>query len=262
VKLGTDIRIVWIASTPRCGSMWVFNVAREIARAASLQVLPAAVPQTNKAMVAAANEGLLDPAPERVRVVKVHANMRPDIPNSRFILPRRDVRDAMISFMRFMRCDFEAGLDFVQSAIASERHYDSFPPERALFVDYADIITRPAAVVDTIATFLEAPVEPEATEAIASDLDKENVACTIQRTEQDLIRRSREGSSISADEVVVLGPQEVRAFDTATGFQSGHVSDYQEGDWRHILTAERRSRLEAVIEAARQPPARRQAETV
>jgi hypothetical protein len=162
--------------------------------------------------------------------------------------------------MRFMRCDFEAGLAFARNAIASKRHYDGFPPERALFVDYADIVTRPAAVVDTIAAFLEAPVGREAIIAIASDLGKENVAHSIQQTERDLIQRSRNGSAISADEVVVLGPQDVRAFDTATGFQSGHVSDYREGDWKRILTAAQRSRLEALIEASDHSPVRREVE--
>lgn len=250
MKLGTDIRTVWIASTPRCGSMWAFNVTREIARAVGLQALPAAVPQSTEAMIAAANEGVADPAPERVRVVKVHAAVRPDMPHSRFILPRRDVRDAMISYMRFMRCGFEDGLEFVRSALATERHYSRFPRDRALVVDYADVVARPAAVVDAIAQFLHAPLAPDARDAIVAGFDKESVAGTIRRTEQDLMRRSRDGGKVSADEVVVLGPDRVRAFDTATGFQSGHVSDYREGDWRRLLNAEQQSRLQALCSAA------------
>lgn len=262
VRLGTDIKAVWIASPPRCGSMWVFNVAREIVRAAGLEVLPAAVPQTNEAMIAAAAEGMRDPAPDRVRVVKVHAHVHADIPSSRFILPRRDVRDAMVSFMRFMNCDFEAGLEFVRNAMAFERRYDGFPPERTLFVNYTDIVSHPVAVVRTVAAFLETPVAPEKAVAIACSLDKESVARTIRRTEEDLVRRSRDGSAISADEVVVLGPQDVRAFDTATGFQSGHVSDYREGDWKHLLTAQQRARLAALIAASEGAPAQYEAETV
>ncbi len=260
MKLGRNIKAVWIASPPRCGSMWVFNVTRQIARATGLDVLPGAVPQANEAMVAAAAEGIRDPAPDRVRVVKVHSNVCPDMPSSRFILPRRDVRDAIVSFMRFMRCDFEAGMEFARNAIASERHYDGFPPGRALSVDYADIVAHPAAIVDAIAEFLGAPLEPDMSDAIAGNLDKENVARTIQQTEQSLIRRSRAGGTISADELVVLGPQDVRAFDTATGFQSGHVSNYREGDWRHLLTPTQRSRLEALIETADHSSARREVE--
>jgi hypothetical protein len=47
--------------------------------------------------------------------------------------------------------------------------------------------------------------------------------------------------------VVVLGRDNVRAFDPETGFQSGHVSNYQEGDWKRILTTEQKSRLEELI---------------
>ena len=240
--------------------MWVFNVTRQIVRAAGLEVLPATVPQTNEDMVAAAMEGVVDPVTDRVRVVKVHNNVRPEIPNSRFILPRRDVRDAMVSFMRFMRCDFEAGLEFARNAMASARHYDSFPPDRALFIDYADIVSRAASVVDTIGEFLEAPLDPETSDAIAGALDKKNVAHTIRETEQDLIRRSRAGGTISSGELVVLGPQDVRAFDTATGFQTGHVSDYREGDWKRILTAHQRARLAALMAACDHSPAWRELE--
>jgi hypothetical protein len=50
--------------------------------------------------------------------------------------------------------------------------------------------------------------------------------------------------------MVILGPQNVRAFDTDTGFQSGHVSNYREGDWKRILSAKQKFRLEALIAAA------------
>ncbi|MEJ2623258.1 MAG: hypothetical protein P8Z80_01535 [Pseudolabrys sp.] len=201
-------------------------MTREIARAAGLQALPETVPQSTEYMIAAGTEGLAETAPERVRVVKVHANMR------------------------FMRCGFEDGLVFVQSALASARHYHRSPPKQALTVDYTNIVARPAAVVDAIAQFLQAPLAPAARDTIVAGLDKKSVADNIRRTEQDLMRRSREGSPISADEVVVLGPQQLRAFDTATGFQSGHVSDYRAGDWLRLLNAEQQSRLEALCAAA------------
>jgi hypothetical protein len=55
-------------------------------------------------MLAAYEEGVRDPAIDRVRVLKVHSALRSDLAASRFILPRRDIRDSVVSFMRFNRC--------------------------------------------------------------------------------------------------------------------------------------------------------------
>jgi Sulfotransferase domain len=254
MMLGTDVKFVWVASVPRCASMWLFNVTRQIARAAGFRVLPTPVPQSDKAMFAAAEEGLRDHSSDRLWVLKVHSRVRSDRPRSRFILPRRDIRDVVVSYMRFMRCDFEFFLPYVAPAIALQRHFASFPPDRALFLDYADIVARPAAVAHAVAEFLGAPVEQESTDAIASELSKENVAQLIAAREQDLQYRDRAGLPIAPGEVVVLGPRNMRAFDTETGFQSGHVSNYRDGDWKNILTAAQQTRLAAAIEAASRDP--------
>jgi hypothetical protein len=250
MKLGTGIKVIWIAGAPRCGSMWTFNVTRQIVRAAGLQALPSLVPQTKSAMMAAGQEGFRDPATDRVRVLKVHAVLRSDIPFSRYIVPRRDVRDRVVSFMRFMRCDFEGAMKFAERAILMDRHYGAFSRDRALIIDYSEIIARPGEVAYAVAAFLEAPVERQVTNAIAQGLEKEKVARLIQDKERDLAARSRQGRPIAAAEMVILGPQNVRAFDTDTGFQSGHVSNYREGDWKRILSARQKSRLEALIAAA------------
>jgi hypothetical protein len=247
INLGTDIKAVWIASVPRCGSMWVFNVTRRIARDAGLEVLPTPVPQTDKAMLAAYEEGVRDPAIDRVRVLKVHSALRSDLAASRFILPRRDIRDSVVSFMRFNRCDFEQAMKFVPLAIELQRHFDSFPRDGALMIDYPDIIARPAYIAHAIARFLELPLARQTTRAIAGDLSKEKVAALIARKEREVICRLREGCDVPTAELVVLGPQNWRVFDTDTGFQSGHTSDYQEGGWKSILTEEQKSRLETVI---------------
>src|ERR1043166_548248 len=104
MKLGKEIKVIWVVSAPRCGSMWVFNVTRQIVRAAEFEVLPSLGTQSDEAMLAAARDGGCDPATDRVRVLKLHGTC-PDFPYVRFIVPRRDIRDSVVSFMRFMRCD-------------------------------------------------------------------------------------------------------------------------------------------------------------
>jgi hypothetical protein len=138
-------------------------------------------------------------------------------------------------------------IKFARSALEYHRHYDEWPSDRALIIDYPDIVARPIDIVHRISAFLEVPVDRKTTNAIVCGLSKEKVAHLIERKEQDIFRRAREGGTITAEEVVVLGPQNIRVFDTATGFQSGHVSNYRQGDWMHILTVEQKYRLEVLV---------------
>jgi hypothetical protein len=205
-------------------------------------------------MVQLGLEGLGDPAIDRVRVLKVHSQLPPDLPHSCFIVPSRDARDGLMSYMRFMRCGFDEALDYVRGAVETARHYAAFPRERTLFIAYEDIVVRPAAVVRTIARFLSAKVEDRALFGIVRSYSRENVGRMIAKKERELARRSRDGEAIRSDELVVLGSQRIRMFDTATGFQSGHVSRSREGDWQKFFTPHQRARLEAhLADLARVP---------
>ena len=99
-KLGTDIKAVWIASVPRTGSMWTFNITRELVRAAGFGVVPDLVPNNDEEMVRIGGERVDAPASREVAVLKIHVRMRPDTPLSLFIVPRRDLRDSRVSSPR------------------------------------------------------------------------------------------------------------------------------------------------------------------
>jgi hypothetical protein len=65
--------------------------------------------------------------------------------------------------MRFMRCDFETAIKFTRSSLELGRHYEKSPRDRAVMIDYPDIIARPTDVVHTISAFLEVPVDRQTT---------------------------------------------------------------------------------------------------
>jgi hypothetical protein len=79
-------------------------------------------------------------------------------------------------------------------------------------------------------------------------LSKDNVRRRIASVEQALVARSQAGERIDENDVVRMKGNRGRAYDHQTGFQSGHVSDYQEGDWQKILTPEQQRRLDELIE--------------
>jgi hypothetical protein len=103
-------KIVWIASMPRSASMWAFNITHSLLAEAGLNVLPCTVPKSDQEMVAEAPNGLRDESPNNVWCLKVRSGLQNATPANRFISTFGDPRDAIVSFMRFMRQDFGRAL--------------------------------------------------------------------------------------------------------------------------------------------------------
>lgn len=238
-----EYKIVWIASYPRSGSMWAFNVTRAMLEHYGRSIAPEEVPQSDKAMFAHADRAIEDRDPNRVWVLKVHSKIAPNAPGSGFIHTRRDPRDALISFMRFMDFDFDTALEHIAVWIDILDHYRGFPDSRCLGISYTDIVHSPRNVVESIGRFLGLEPDDEHLDELVTRFSKERVRRLIAGKESELNDRVRAGTSISSAEIVTRGDEVVRVFDTGTGFQSGHVSDYQEGGWRGILTDEQKLKI-------------------
>lgn len=240
-------KMVWIASMPRSGSMWTYNVVRSVLRRSGRKVFPKEVPHSHNEVMAIAEQGLQDKDPINVWTLKVHGVVKPDVPRSRFITINRDPRDALISFKRFMGCEFERALESMMRSTQICDYYGSFPSELCLQLDYRDIVKSPRDVVQRIAGHIGCPVTSETASEIVNEFSKANVKQRIRDTEASLERRAAAGDPITSEEIVSVGPQNHRVFDLATGFQSGHVSDYQEGDWKDSLTLAEQERMHAVL---------------
>lgn len=241
-----EVKAIWVASVPRTGSMWTFNIARELVRAAGETLVPEVVPRDDEKMIEIGSAHI-ETQSEGLAVLKVHVRLHPDVPRSRFIVPQRDVRDALMSFMRFTHADFERGLEFVRGAVLIDRHYRHFPREKLLLLDYTRIVGTPLAVAAEIAVFMGLKVDSAQLEKIVATYDKASVRKRIAAREAEIIDRRDAGLSVSEDDWVPSNDGALRAFDPATGFQSGHVSDYVEGGWREILTEAQKRAVEALM---------------
>jgi hypothetical protein len=238
------MKVIWIASMPRSGSMWTYNVTRAVLEKAGCSVEPSHVPDTVAKKYELAKIALRDPNSNRLWVLKVHSLLSADFPNCRFITTHRDPRDALVSFMNFMRCDFDHALRAMVSSAATCDYYRAFPPEIVLHLDYPEIAGDPGSVIRKIALFLEKDLSAEEVDGIVSLFSKSQVAKRIANTEADIRRRTAEGLPVQQSEIRKIGPGNVRTFDRETGFQSGHVSDYQDGEWRKVLIEEQINRLQ------------------
>ena len=239
-------KVAWIVSLPRSGSMWTFNLTRQLASTAGFDVQPKEIPQSDQQMMAGYVHGAKDDGDAgRLWVLKSHRLPALTDPRVVYINPRRDVRDALISFMRFMHYDFESALGMARAAANFEQRINSQPNERTLILDYRQIVRRPETVAREIADFLGLSIPDNTVSEVVASLSKEKVAARIKSVETSIRHREEAGQPVRDTELVrdVSSGWE-RAFDIETGFQSGHVSDYRDGDWRHILTPEQQAVLD------------------
>ena len=226
-----DFRICWIVSRPRVGSMWTYNVARALIADAGLRPLPAEALHVKDEVFAEGSAALADGEPSHRRVLKTHVGIDAMTPHSLFLVPDRDPRDALVSLMRF------TGMDFGEALAAQEifaelldRYATQMPPGRMLRLAYRTINERPAEAVAQIAGFLDHRLAPRRDRQIADSLAKERVPEIVSRA--------------TMTKLVAVPGQPPRTYDLATGFQTGHVSQYRDGDWRHVLTSEQIAAVE------------------
>lgn len=239
-----DHKIVWIASMPRSGSMWVFNLTRAMLEASGRSIRPTRISQRDRDMFGDADRALEDSDPNTVWVLKVHSTIARNAPKSRFIYSFRDPRDALISFMRFMDFDFDTAVRHIPTWIGITDHFANFPDSVCCSIDYADIVDDPIRVASVIARFLGLSVSAATLDTLVKRFSRENVQTLISRTEAELRRRASAGETLARDDVVLKDGKVVRVFDTSTGFQTGHITGYRDGDWRSILDDEQKRHLE------------------
>ncbi|MFO1069959.1 MAG: sulfotransferase domain-containing protein [Geminicoccaceae bacterium] len=219
-----EAKIVWVAGMARSGSMWTYNIVRELVALDGNRVFPAQVPKLETEVAAAAGAALRDADPRHVWVLKTHHPVA-DSPRALFVAPRRDLRDAMVSVMRFMRLDPGIALRAAEVSARLTDHYrETVPDARRLDLDYRETTAEPTPALLRIAAFLGIAVDADTAallvaryskEAVRARLDRLQLAATVQMV------GNADGSS--------------RLFDPATGFQGGHVSDYRDGDWQRVL---------------------------
>lgn len=239
-------KTVWISTPPRTGSTWLFNVTREILRRAGRVVLPQRVPQEREDMFELARrEAWTDTDPARIWVLKVHGTLfRPDLPRSKIITSLRDPRDVLVSFRRFMNTSFEHALRISEEIRKYPEAYRDFPPGMVMSVDYEDIKTHPRRLLREIGEFLGVGLAVGAEADIVAAYSRQRVRQMTEQTTADVMIRLRENAVVARDEVVLRdGAQVERVYDPATAFQTGHVSDYRDGDWRRLLTDEEKRQI-------------------
>ena len=245
--IGLPYKIVWIASMPRSGSMWTFNIARRLLREAGFTVFPKTVPKTDEEMVAEARKGMRDGSAENVWCLKIHSGLSNTSASNRFISTFRDPRDALVSLMRFMRVDFEHALAACITWTQLCDHYRAFPPELSLPLAYDSITTRPMEVAAEIDAFLGLNLPAEKLASAVAEFERDKVRRQIDAVVAEIVRGHVADNIDITEALIVNADGTMRFCDPKTGFQSGHISDYRDGDWRITLMPDQKQRLDLAI---------------
>jgi len=240
-------KIVWVASMPRSGSMWAFNVARSLLRDAGLTVFPRDNrPRSDTQTVAEAQAALKDDSSSHIWCLKIHSRMTPAHANG-FISTFRDPRDAIISYMRFVRCDFDRALSAAKVWTRLCDHYRGMSTEFSLCLDYDAIIREPINVASQIQAFLGLDSDADAIAKIVAKFAPESIRRRMEAVRNEIEHQRRVGKIDIADRVTINADGTQRIVDLETGFQSDHVSDYRPGGWRDVLTRDQKQCLDQAI---------------
>lgn len=240
------INTIWVSTAPRTGSMWLFNVVREIFRIIGKQVKPEDIPQCDGDMFKqAARFASVSQDPSQVWVLKVHTILKPDLPRSKVITIHRDLRDVLVSFKEFMKTSFDDSLQCARLLVNFTETYKDYDPGYLKLVAYSDIETRPVELILEIAKFCGVQINEMIAKDIALKYSREKVKSIIEKSNKSLAQKLAKKQPIDNRDIVYFSASTYRAYDCKSGFQTGHVSQRKTGDWDSVLSNTEQQKLHA-----------------
>jgi len=216
--------------------MWTYNVTRQLIRAVGNTPIPEEVPKNeSEILLKAFKEPIAD---NQVYCVKTHSMVKSQVPDTLFIVTYRDIRDSVLSFMKFTHTTFENALVAADNWMKLTDFYFEISAKNFLIVRYDDIISKSPATIEKIARFIGADVSKEQINQIHEKFCRKS----MERKIQDLNKISAQQLNRNSEvfNTVMNKDGSVRVFDKATGFQTNHITSKKEGQWRTELTEEQK----------------------
>lgn len=240
--------IVFIAGMPRSGSMWTYNITKALMLEAGKKVLPEVMPPNETAIVEEALAAM--ESHEENYCIKTHFAIPALDPSFvKIICNYRDVRDAMISFMKFMRCDFEQAIKTVEDMMGLTDHYFQMSDEYVLKISYDKLIADPFSTALSINKFLNLEIEELSIQQIVDFYSKDNVTAfveTLNIADDNAIETHLDSTQEASYSIVGNYDGTHRLFDKVTGFQSNHITNTEGDEWRQILSTTEQEKLMAL----------------
>jgi hypothetical protein len=152
---------------------------------------------------------------------------------AKVIFTRRDIADAVVSFMTMFNHDFEHALSVMGSSLELCRfHRDG---GNAAIVGYEEITSDRIAAVGRIAAYLGLAIDAEIIREVAGETSLERMAEKVQ-----------ELNAITDEGRLVRLPN--TSYDPETLLNLNHIRDGRSGYGYEVLTAEQLSRIAALVQ--------------
>ena len=234
-----NINSFWISSTPRTGSMWMYNVTREILKLSEINVLPIKATKSNQEFFQIfKKQAITDQNNSNKYVLKVHHILRPNLPRSKILSLIRDPRDICISYKEFMKTDFDTSLNATKTLLEYEKTYKTYDKDYLKFFRYENIENNTIETILEIAKFIGYEINFRIAEQISLKYDKKQIKNLIEKNDGNLLSKIRNKEEIDKSQIVYISKDNYRSFDTKTGFQTNHISNRNSGDWKKSFSPE------------------------
>ena len=228
----------------RAGSMWTYNVTRRLLKTAGYKSLPENIPVDDQ--VAIQESMQQGPGKNGVFCFKTHRRIEPIAPEMRIICPYRDVRDAMYSYMKFMKCPFDRALMAARGMMGNADYYLQTRADNILPLRYDEIVSQPEQAVGRVAGFLQLKVTDSVIKEIATALSREKMKKYLKGLDDVRVDESdklQSGMQASRYTTVPRFDGSHRVYDHATGFQSNHITTGKDGEWKRRLEPQQQKAL-------------------
>ena len=219
-----NYRNIIIGSAPRTGGMWTYNVIREIFVNQKKNIIPLSFCNDDEMLKHHCNN--LNSHNDIISIIKIHKIIKKQYTNkTKIVINIRDPRDAVISYKRFMKLknySFQQTIKFINNSIDWIYYYrKNYNKEKLLEINFNDITDNPHKIFTKLEKFLYLKINKKMVNKIIEKFSKKKVS--------EIIEKMRKTSKSN---LVALNKNTIRKLDEKTGFQTGHVSDYKEGDWK------------------------------
>ena len=238
-KRKINTKRIFISSMPGAGSMWTCNIARELIRSAGLQPIPQSVPIDIMPVI---HKAFTEPIGEnQVYCVKTHYSIDLKRDDTLIITTYRDIRDAVLSFMKFMHVSFEEAFKRLQDWMKFMDTYFENQSPNILKIRYDDIVSQPMDIIRKIDRFIGTGASFETMEEINERFSKKNIKEKVDSLKGISVEQAQ--ANAADFDTVRNADGSYRVFDRATGFQTSHITSQQDGQWREELTEDQKQRL-------------------
>ena len=213
--------------------MWTLNVLREIFLNQKIDILPKKIPRDDKEALKYHLKNINDNNSKSVSIIKFEEIIEKKYTkNTKIIVNFRDPRDAVISFKYFMKhikFEFKDLLELIKKNINWVEYYrNNFSKEQILEINFDDINNKPIKIFKQLEVFLGLKINEDTIKKTINKFSKSKVLSIIKHNDKYVKEAFHNNKILNYEKVVVENNKILRAYDVDTGFQTGHIANYNE----------------------------------